>query len=155
MPLYLLPGLLDLVDFTILFPSQRNFFYSNRSINKEIGLLWSRQSFGESTISDFESPSNFQVKEKKIFKSVKKQRNYALIKNAKIVMFKWTLGSGESSEDSTISDLESPLNFLRQRKKNYWNRSRNNKIMLKTTKLDWCGQDSHFRKVQYRILNPH
>ena len=52
--------------------------YSNRSINKEIGVLWSRQSFGESTISDFESPSNFKSKEeKKILKSVKKQRNYA------------------------------------------------------------------------------
>ncbi len=32
--------------------------------SKEIGLLWSRQSFGESTISDLESPSNFQVNEK-------------------------------------------------------------------------------------------
>ena len=37
--------------------------YSNRSINKEIGLMWSIQSFGESTISDLESPSNFKVKE--------------------------------------------------------------------------------------------
>ncbi len=52
-----------------------------------IGLLWSGQSFGESTISDFESPVYFQVKEKKLLKSVKKQRNYALNnKNAKIVM---------------------------------------------------------------------
>ena len=51
--------------------------YSNRSINKEIGCLWSRQSFVESTMSDFESPSNSQVKEKKLFKSVQKQRNYA------------------------------------------------------------------------------
>ena len=55
---------------------------------KEIGLLWSRESFGETTISDLESPSNFQVKEKKLLKLVKKPRNYALIKNAKIVMFK-------------------------------------------------------------------
>ncbi len=39
--------------------------YSNRFINKEIGLLWSRESFGESTISDLESLSNFKVKEKK------------------------------------------------------------------------------------------
>ncbi len=39
--------------------------YSNRSSNKEIGLLLSRKSFGESTISDFEPPSNFQVKEEK------------------------------------------------------------------------------------------
>ena len=27
------------------------------------GLLWSKESFEESTISDLESPSNFQVKE--------------------------------------------------------------------------------------------
>ena len=39
---------------------------SDRNRNNEIGLLWSRQSFGESTISDLESPSNFQVKEKEI-----------------------------------------------------------------------------------------
>ena len=32
----------------------------------KIGLLWSRESFEEITISDFESPLNFQVKEKKI-----------------------------------------------------------------------------------------
>ena len=78
-------------DILIKFPSQRKKNYSNRSRNnkiKEIGLLWSSESFGESTISDLESPSNFQVKGKKIFKSVQKQRNYALIKNAKIVMFK-------------------------------------------------------------------
>ncbi len=30
-----------------------------------IGLLWSGQSFGESTILDFKSPLNCQVKEKK------------------------------------------------------------------------------------------
>ena len=53
--------------------------YSNRSLKKEIGILWSRQSFGESTISDFESQSNFQVKEKKIFKSVQKQRNWTVV----------------------------------------------------------------------------
>ena len=50
-------------------------------------LMWSRESFEESTISDLESSSNFKAKEKKIWKSVKKQRNYALIKNTKIVMF--------------------------------------------------------------------
>ena len=67
--------------------------YSNRSRNneiKEIGPLWSVSHLKESTISDLESPSNFQVREKKVFQSVQKQRNYALIKNAKIVMFKWT-----------------------------------------------------------------
>ncbi len=36
-------------------------------------------------MSDLESPSTFQVKEKKIFKSVHNQGNWALIKNAKIV----------------------------------------------------------------------
>ena len=46
------------------------------------------QSFRESTLSDLESQSNFQVEEKKLLNSVKKQWNYALIKNAKIVMFK-------------------------------------------------------------------
>ena len=30
------------------------------------GLLWSRESFEESTLSDLESPLNFQVIEKKI-----------------------------------------------------------------------------------------
>ena len=50
------------------------------------GLLWSRESFEESTISDLESPSNFQVKEKKWLKSAQKQRNYDLIKNAKIAI---------------------------------------------------------------------
>ena len=39
---------------------QRNF-----ARNNEIGLMWSGQSFWESTISNFESPLNFQVKEKK------------------------------------------------------------------------------------------
>ena len=88
------------------------------SINKEIGLLWSRQSFGENTISDFKSLLNFQVKEKKLFKSVQKQRNYALIKNAKIVMFDWLLWSGQSFGESTISDFEFPSNFqVKERKK--------------------------------------
>ena len=40
--------------------------YLNRSINKEIGHLWPESDLRESTISDLESPSNFQVKEKKI-----------------------------------------------------------------------------------------
>ena len=39
--------------------------------------MWSGQSFWESTISNFESPLNFQVKEKKLLKLVKKQQNYA------------------------------------------------------------------------------
>ncbi len=40
--------------------------YSNQSINKEIGHLWSKSDLMESTISDLESSSNFQVKEKNI-----------------------------------------------------------------------------------------
>ena len=56
--------IITLFRIPIEFPNQREKNYSNRSINKEFGLLRSRQSFGESTISDFESPSNFQVKEK-------------------------------------------------------------------------------------------
>ncbi len=39
-------------------------------------------------ISDMESPLNFQVKGKPIIEISQKQRNYALVKNAKIVMFK-------------------------------------------------------------------
>ena len=52
--------------------------YSNRSINKEIGLMWSGQSFGESTISDFESPSNFQIKEEKKYsnRSINKKLDF-------------------------------------------------------------------------------
>ena len=76
---------------SIKFPSKKK-IYSNWSINKEIGLLWSRELFEESTILDLESPSNFHVKEKKLLKSVQKERNYALIKNARIVMFKMDMG---------------------------------------------------------------
>ena len=41
-----------------------------------------------------------------------------------------------------------PIEFLSQRKKFI-------KIGPETTKLDCCGQDSNFGKVQYRILSPH
>ena len=55
------------------------------------GLLWSRESFEESTISDLESPSNFQVKEKKIFKSVHKQGNWTFV--VQIVIYrKYNIG---------------------------------------------------------------
>ena len=58
------------VQYRILNPNQNSKSkkkkYSNRSRNNEIGLMWSGQSFWESTISNFESPLNFQVKEKKI-----------------------------------------------------------------------------------------
>ena len=104
------------VQYRILKPNQnskskREKNYSNRSRNNEIGLIWSGQSFGESTISNFESPLNFQVKEKKLLKSVKKQRNYA--KNNEIGLI-W---SGQSFWESTISNFESPLNFQAKEKK--------------------------------------
>ena len=55
--------------------------------------IWGQEShLRESTISDLESPANFQVKVKKLLKSVKKQRNYSLIKNAKTSCLKWTYG---------------------------------------------------------------
>ncbi len=60
---------------TFEFPSQRKFFFFKAVHKQEIGLLWPSESFeGESTILDLDSPSNFQVKEKKLLKSVKKQR---------------------------------------------------------------------------------
>ena len=80
-------------------------FYSNRSSNKEIGLLWFRQSFGERIISDFESLSNFQAKEEeKLFKSVQKQRNWTVLVRT-VIWGKYK------------SDLESPLNFQVKEKK--------------------------------------
>ena len=65
--------------------------------------MWSRESFEERTISDLESPSNFQVKEKKLLKLVKKQRYYALIKNAKIVIFKM------DARTSLVVGVKSPV----------------------------------------------
>ena len=56
-------------------------------ISEEIGLLWSRESFEVKYNIGFGIPIRFASK-KKILKSNQKQRNYALIKNAKIVMFK-------------------------------------------------------------------
>ena len=48
-----------------------------------------------------------------------------------------------------ISDSESPLNF----------KVKETKIIQigpeKTTKLYFCGSDSHLGKVQFRILNPN
>ena len=40
---------------------------------QEIGLLWSSESFEVKYNMDLESPSNFEVKQKKIFKSIHKQ----------------------------------------------------------------------------------
>ncbi len=45
--------------------------------------MWSENDLRKSTISDLESQSNFEVKEKKLLKFVQKQRNYAYIKKAK------------------------------------------------------------------------
>ena len=42
------------------------FIKTKFKISEEIGLLWSVSHLRESTISDLESPLNFQVKEKKI-----------------------------------------------------------------------------------------
>ncbi len=50
---------------TIKFPSQRRKKLFKSVQKNEIGLLWSRQSFGESTISNLEFQSKFEVKEKK------------------------------------------------------------------------------------------
>ena len=63
----------------IKFPSQRKQNYSNRSINKEIGLLWSRQSFGESTISDLNPYQIYKSKKKKNIQIRPKQRNWTFV----------------------------------------------------------------------------
>ena len=92
---------------------KKKLFKSSR--NNEIWPLWSWQSFGESTISDFESPSNFQVKEEKIYSNRSRNNEIGLL---------W---SRQSFGESTISDFESP-SF--QVKKKYSNRSRNKEIGL-------------------------
>ena len=43
-------------------------------ISEEFRLLWSESDLRESTISDLEYPSNFQVKKKKLLKTVQKQQ---------------------------------------------------------------------------------
>ncbi len=67
--------------------------------------MWSRESLGESTISDLESTSNFQVKEK---------NNYLNRSINKEIGLLW---SRQSFGESTISDFESPSNFLVKEKK--------------------------------------
>ena len=42
-------------------------------------------------ISDLESPSNFQVKEKKLFKSVQKQRNWTVVVRT-VIWGKYNIG---------------------------------------------------------------
>ena len=58
-----------------------------------IGLLWSGQSFGESTLSDFESPLNFQVKEEKNYLIQSRNNEIMLqLKMLKWSCLKWTYG---------------------------------------------------------------
>ena len=64
---------------------------------------------------DLESPSNIQVKEKKIFKSVHKEE----------IGLSW---SSESFEVKYNIGFGIPIEFLSQRKKIYSNQSRNNEI---------------------------
>ena len=89
-----------------------------------------------STISDLESPSNFQIKEEeKLFKSVRKQGNWAFVVQT-VIWRKYNI------------KFWIPIKFWSQRKKNI-------QIGPETTKLDFCGPGSHLGKVQYRIWNPH
>ena len=67
------------------------------------GLLLSRESFGESTISDLESSSNFKVK-KKLFKQVHLQGNWTFV-GQRVIWGKYNIGFGI------------PIKFPSQRKK--------------------------------------
>ena len=57
---------------------------------KEIKLVEIGPYTRKSDLGGSESPLKFQVKEEKFLKSVHIQGNNALIKNAQIIMFKWT-----------------------------------------------------------------
>ena len=102
----------------IKFPSKRKKIF--KSVHKKeirkLEFCGPESHLRDNTISDFESPSNFQVKEKKLFKSVQKQRNYALIKNAKIVMFKWTFVVQRDIWGKYNIRLGIPIKFPIQRK---------------------------------------
>ncbi len=84
----------------------------------EIVLLRSRELFEESTISDLESPSNFQVKDKKILKSVNKQGNCTFVLQ-RVIWGKYNIGFRIPSKVPS-----------QRRRKIYWNSSRNNEIMV-------------------------
>ena len=56
-------------------------------------LLWSRESFKESIISDLDYPSNFQVKEKKLVKLVHKQE-IGLLWSSESFEVKYNIGFG-------------------------------------------------------------
>ena len=58
------------------------------------------------------------------------------------------LWSSESFEVKYNIGFGIPIKFPSQRKKII-------QIGPETTKLDFCGPNSHLGKVQYRILNPH
>ena len=74
----------------IEFPSQRKKIFKSVHIQGNWILvvqivIWGKFNFR------FWIPIKFPIqRRKKLFKSVQKQRNYALTKNAKFVMFKWT-----------------------------------------------------------------
>ena len=53
----------------------KNIFWNNP---KKFDFCGPESHLRESTISDLESPSNFQIKEKKLFKSIHKQENWTL-----------------------------------------------------------------------------
>ena len=90
----------------------------------------------ESTISDLESSSNFQVKEEeKLFKSVHKQE-IGLLWSSESLEGKYNIGFGISIE------------FPSQRKKNYSNRSINKEIR----KLDFCCPVSHLSESEISDL---
>ncbi len=56
------------------------------------GLLWSWQSFGESTILDLRFPSNFQVKEKIYWNKSRNKEIILELKMSKSACLKFTYG---------------------------------------------------------------
>ena len=80
----------------IEFPSQRK-KYLNRPINKKLDSCGPVSHLKESTISDLESPPNFQVKEEKIVKSVHKQE-IGLVWSSESFEVKYNIGFGIPSE---------------------------------------------------------
>ena len=116
--------------------------YSNRSINKEIGLLCPDSHLGKVQYRILNPHQISRSKKKKLFKSVQKKRNYAWTKMPKSYCLNGLLWSRESFDESKISNLESPSNFQVKKEKKYWNRSRNNEIILeikmpKSSCLKW------------------
>ena len=77
---------------------------------------------GESTISYIESTTNFQAKEKNLFKSVQKQRNLIFVFQT-VIWWKYNIEFGI------------PIKIPSKRNRNYSNRSRNNE-----NGLMWSGK---------------